>query len=194
MKTPKLFLTCLILAATIIASGQGKTERMRPALLVIDIQNQFLPWVPDQDKEQALYAINAYIDLFRSYGFPVVRVYHQEIGEGPDPGTEAFEFPKTVNIKPEDPMVIKHYANAFNKTDLAKILTDLNCNTVFLTGLSSVGCVLATYFGAMDADLHGFMVREAIMSHNTSYTESVSEIFGAIGYDVIKVMLDNAER
>jgi len=171
-----------------------KPQRMKPALLVIDIQNAYLPMVPDHEKEVGMYMINAMIDLFRKNGFPIIRVYHQDLVEGPKTDSEPFEFPSTVLIKPEDPRVIKHYGDGFNKTELDKIIKDKGCNTVFLCGLSAVGCVLATYIGAENHDYKVFLIKDAIMSHNSTYTDNIEEIFGAINYDVVKVMLENSEK
>lgn len=171
-----------------------KSKRMKPALLVIDIQNAFLPMVPDREKEVGMYMINALIDLFRKSGYPIIRVYHQDLVEGPKTDTEAFEFPTTVQVKPDDPKIIKHYGDGFNKTDLGKVLKDKGCNTVFLCGLSAVGCVLATSIGAENHDYKSFLIKDAIMSHNSTYTDNIEDIFGAINYDVVKVMLENSEK
>jgi len=167
---------------------------MKPALLVIDIQNAYLPMVPDREKEVGMYMINAMIDLFRKNGFPIIRIHHQDIKEGPEPGSEAFNFPSTVNVKTDDPQIIKHYGDAFNKTDLDKVLKEKGCNTVFLCGLSAVGCVLATYVGANNHDYKVFFIKDAIMSHNSTYTDNIEEIFGAINYEVVQVMLENSEK
>ena len=77
--------------------------------------------------------------------------------------------------------------------DVMKILKEKNCNTLFLCGLSSVGCVLATYFGAADLDYKAFMLKNSLMSHDSDYTRSIEDIFGAINYQVVKVLLENAE-
>lgn len=171
-----------------------KSKRMKPALLVIDIQNAYLPMIPDRDKEVGMYMINAMIDLFRKNGYPIIRIYHQDLVEGPKTDTEAFEFPTSVQIKPDDPKIIKHYGDGFNKTDLDKVLKEKGCNTVFLCGLSSVGCVLSTYVGANNHDYNAFFIKDAIMSHNSTYTDNIEEIFGAINYDVVKIMLNNSEK
>jgi len=197
MKKVLVFIMCLFLAGNLMAQGKVATasKRMRPALIVIDIQNQFLPMVPDREKEVGLYMINVFIEMFRKNGFPVIQVHHTDPASGlPAPGTEAFQFPATVQIKSDDPSVTKNYGNSFNKTDLNKILQDRKCNTVFLCGLSSVGCVLATYFGAHDLDYKAFMLKDAIMSHNSVYTDSIEDIFGALSYETVEVMLDNAEK
>lgn len=169
-------------------------EPIRPALVVIDIQNAFLPMIPEREKEVGLYMINALIDLFRSKGYPVIRVYHTSAEYGVLPDTEPFEFPETVKIRPDDPKVIKTYPDGFNKTKLDETIKATGSNTLFLCGLSAVGCVLATWIGAQNHDYQAFMVKDAIMSHNSEYTDNVEVMFDAVGWEMLKLILDNAEK
>ncbi|MCU0610437.1 MAG: isochorismatase family protein [Candidatus Eisenbacteria bacterium] len=166
--------------------------KLKPALLVIDIQNEFLNYVPERDRGVGLWMINATIALFREYGFPVVRVYHTDPQRGPAPGTEPFEFPAGVAVRPDDPRIIKNYPNAFKKTELEKLLRDMECNTVFVTGLSAVMCALATYHAAKDLEFSTFMVKDAIMSHNSAYTGYVEQISDTVGYSALQLMLKAA--
>lgn len=170
------------------------TLKTKPALLVIDIQNAYLPYMSEEDKRIGMYMINAAIELFRDNGFPVIRVYHTDPEEGPPPGTEAFEFPKTVKIEPEDPKIIKNFPSAFKKTELEKWLRENGCNTVFLCGLSAVGCVMATYWGAMDLDFKAFMIKDALISHNSTYTDFVEDISETVTYSAMKLILENLEK
>jgi nicotinamidase-related amidase len=178
------------------SNAAEKPERMRPALLVIDIQNAFLPHMDKSEVDQAMENINFYINLFRQKGFPIIRIYHSDIkyGYGPKEDSEQFEFPKSVLIKPEDSKVIKHYGDAFNKTELSKVLKEKKVNTVFLCGLSAVGCVLATYIGADNYDFKAFFIKDALISHKAAYTENIQTIFDALGYNAINALLDSAEK
>jgi nicotinamidase-related amidase len=197
MRKTIVFITLLFLmVSTGLAQekAEAKSKRMHPALVVIDIQNQFLTMVPEREKEVGLYMINAFIELFRKNGFQVIRVHHTDPVTGPVQTSEAFQFPATIQVKSDDPMVIKNYPNSFKKTGLNQILQDKKCNTVFLCGLSSVGCVLATYFGAYDLDYRAFMLKDAIMSHNSAFTDNVEDIFGAVNYETVEIMLENAEK
>lgn len=162
-----------------------------PALLVIDVQNRYLPIIPERDKGTAIFFINLLIGLFRRHDFPVIRIYHHNKENGPRPGTEEFEYPHSVNIKPEDTQVVKTYSDSFNKTGLDRILKEKGCNTVFLCGLSAVGCVLATKTGAQNHDYKAFIVRDSIMSHNSDYTKNVEAMFDAISFDAVELIVDN---
>jgi nicotinamidase-related amidase len=167
--------------------------KIKPALLVIDIQNAYLPYMDEKDKKMGMEVINYLIALFRANGFPVIRVYHTDLKGGPKPGSEEFEFPKTVAVLPDDAQIVKNYPSAFKKTELDKILKAKGCNTLFLCGLSAVGCVLATYHGAMDLDYDVFMLKDALISHDATLTKAVQEICKTIDYYALKLVLENVK-
>ena len=198
MKILPLFLSMTVMLSLAFSqSDQPETEnskQLKPCLVVIDIQNEYLPYVPEPEKDLGLQMINAAIQLFREEGFPIIRVYHTDPKWGPKTDSEGFQFPESVLIQEDDPMVIKNYPSAFKKTDLEKILREKDCNTLFLCGLSAVGCVLATYYGSKDLDFNVFMIKNAIMSHNSEYTRSVQEIFDTVNYTAMKVMLEYSSR
>ncbi len=193
-----MILAFLLMASSGHAFSQETKEQdkslIKPALLVIDIQNVYLQMVPEREKEVALYYINGLIELFRKHGYPVIRIYHHDKESGPAPGTELFEFPASVLIKTDDPKIIKTYGDGFNKTDLDKVIKEQGSNTLFLCGLSAVGCVLATWIGAQNHDYKAFMVKDAIMSHNSDYTNNVEDMFDAVSYDVVKLILESADK
>lgn len=164
---------------------------IKPALLIIDVQNRYLTFIQQRDKELAFFFINLLIDLFRKHEFPIIRIYHSNSENGPRPNSEEFEYPETIKIKSEDTQVIKTYSDSFNKSELNDILNEIGCNTVFLCGLSAIGCVLATKTGAQNHDYKAFIVKDAIMSHDSDYTKNVQVMFDAISYDAIELILDN---
>ena len=184
------FLLLSLLAASLALQAQEKTkEPIKPALLVIDIQNKFLPWMDEKDKETGMMYIKGYIEEFRKLGLPIIRIYHSDPKEGPFPGTPEFEFPDDTGITKDDPMIVKTYGNSFTKTDLDKILKEKGVNTLFLCGLSSVGCVLATYIGAQDHDYKAFFLKDAIFSHNAEYTSQIETIFNALDWEVVNLLI-----
>jgi nicotinamidase-related amidase len=197
MKKLTTLLAILLMVISIPSFAQDKTEKpkepIKPALLVIDIQKAFMPMM-SSDKEIAMEYINALIDLFRKHGYPVIRVYHTSEEYGVTPGTEGFEYPKTVKILPTDPKVLKTYADGFNKTDLDKVIKATGSNTLFLCGLSAVGCVLATWIGAQNLDYKAFMVKNAIISPNSDYTKNVEQMFDAVTYDMVRLIIENAGK
>jgi nicotinamidase-related amidase len=192
-----LILLLLVLSMTWLVSAEAApaaAEKVRPALLVIDVQNAYLPHMDEKDKKMGMEIINYYIGLFRANGFPVIRVYHTNPKMGPKPDSEEFQFPKTVAVRDDDPQIIKNYGNAFKKTELDKMLKAKGCNTLFLCGLSAVGCVLATYHGAVDHDYNVFMLKDALISHDASLTKAVQEICKTIDYYALKLVLESVKQ
>jgi len=198
MKKSAIILTILFMIVSSKSFSQDPKEQtkaqIKPALLIIDIQNVYLSMVPEREKEVAMYYINGLIELFRSNGYPIIRIYHLDKESGPKPDTEQFEYPTSVLIKDEDAKVIKTYGNGFNKTDLDKIIKEHGSNTLFLCGLSAVGCVLATWIGSQDHDYKAFMVKNAIMSHDSDYTKNVEDMFDAVSYDIVQLILENSGK
>ncbi len=198
MKETMLMILLTALALPVAAANEpakARTAPVAPALLVIDVQDAYLPYMDEKDKKMAMDGINYYIQLFRANGFPVIRVYHTDPDRGwPKPGSEEFQFPKTVAVRDDDPMVVKNYGNAFKKTGLDKLLKETGRNTLFLCGLSAVGCVLATYHGALDRDYEVFLCREALISHDAALTKAVQEFCRAIDYSALKLLLSGVSR
>jgi nicotinamidase-related amidase len=197
MKKLVLFMLLLLISLAWLVAGdtaKAAPARIKPALLVIDIQNAFLPYMDEKDKKMAMEMINYFISLFRANGFPVIRVYHTDLKSGPKADSEPFEFPKTVAVLPEDAKIVKNYPSAFKKTELDKLLKAKGCNTLFLCGLSAVGCVLATYHGAMDLDYDMFMLKDALISHDAALTKAVQEICKTTDYYSLKLLLENINR
>ncbi len=197
MKKLITILSILLMIIAFPSFSQDKSEKpkepIKPALLVIDIQKAFLPMM-SSDKAMAMEYINAMIGLFRKNGYPVIRVYHSSEEYGITPGTEGFEFPETVKILPGDPKVIKTYPDGFNKTDLDKVIKATGSNTLFLCGLSATGCVLATWIGAQNHDYKAFMVKNAIISPDSGNTKNIEQIFDAVSYEVVQLLLENAGK
>jgi len=168
--------------------------RMKPALLVIDVQNAYLPIMDELGRDEAMSRVNDVIKMFRQHGFPIIRVYHTDPERGPVPGTEAFDFPASVQVTDTDPKIVKNFGSAFKKTELEKLLREKGCNTVLCCGLSAVGCVLATYFGASDRDFAVAMVKEALLSHNAQYTKVIEDICSSVSLNKLEALLKNAEK
>jgi nicotinamidase-related amidase len=166
---------------------------MKAALVVIDIQNEFLKYM-SPDKDKALEMINWAVAVARKYQIPVIRVYHTDPDWGPKPGTEEFEFPKSIQVSENDPKVIKNFPDGFKKTDLDKVLKEKGINSLFLCGLSATGCVLATYHGAADLDYHAFMLQGAIMSDDYELTKAVEKICPSVSVETFNFMVKYLPR
>jgi len=158
---------------------------------VIDVQNEWLNKSPGlkASLELRVGVINSAIALFREKGLPIIRIYHVDKGVGPMPGTEEFEFVPAIGIVESDTRIIKNYGNAFNKTDLASILEQKQVDTVILCGLSAVACVMATYVGAEDLDLHPFYLRDGVAAGSEPLVRFAEEIFETLSVQALTLAL-----
>ena len=195
MKRFFILLLIVLIAQTSLAE-ESKTqdqriEQIRPALLVIDVQNEYIPFMSDENKQLSIRMINGCIWLFRQKGLPIIRVYDTDPRWGPKVDSEAFEFPSSIIVTDNDQKIIKNFPSAFRKTDLDSILKKKGCNTLILCGLSATGCVLATYHGASERGYDVFMVKDAVMSPSRTYTKVIEDISNSVNFETLIFMLDN---
>ncbi len=154
---------------------------MRPALFVQDIQNVWL-YDPDSNKglrrsmEKRIDLVNEAISLFRGKGLPIIVGYTEDKAEGLVPGEKRFEVPDSVNIREGDYKVTKRHANAFANPELGAILRKEGCDSIAIVGLSASGCVLATFFGALDWDIRPFLIKGGVASSKERHVHFAEEI------------------
>ncbi len=160
---------------------------MKPALLVIDMQEAFFnegPEISRSLKEAVLY-INAAIALFRANNLPIIVIEDISKEEGRLPGTAGFETTSRINLDPEDLRIHKTYGNAFNKTDLHQELQELAVDTLILTGFAATQCVTSTYRGALDLDYDTFIFRGSLADASREKVRFVEEIHDLLSYKVL---------
>jgi len=162
---------------------------VRPALLVIDMQNEFFNRTQacDDSLKSAIANINAAIDLFRERHLPVVAIQHKS--KYLVPGKSGFEVHESVKLKPQDIHIVKTYRNSFKKTELAEKLRELEVDTVVVTGYSAEHCVLSTYRGAQNVDFTPLMLKGSLASKSAEHIKSVEDITETISYSVLRKLL-----
>jgi nicotinamidase-related amidase len=164
---------------------------MKPALLVIDIQNEFFKFnqACSDSLKSAIEYINAAIDLFRQKNLPIVVIQHKDAEQDLVPGKPGFDVPESLKLKPQDIRIIKTYSNSFIKTGLAEKLRELQVDTVIVTGFCAEYCVLSTYRGAQDFDFTPIILRGSLASENAEHIRFVEEISEITSFGVLKMLL-----
>ncbi len=157
------------------------TAHMRPALFVQDIQNTWL-YDPDSNQnlrksvERRLDRINEAICWFRERKLPIIVGYTEDPEQGLVPGKESFEVPESLEIQDSDYRVTKFHSSAFANPELGAILRKEKCDTFVILGLSASGCVLATYFSALDWDVHPYLLKGCVASAEERHVKFAEEI------------------
>lgn len=164
---------------------------MKPALLVIDVQNEFfnISQACSDSLKSAIQYINAAIDLFRKKNLQIIVIQHRSEEENLVPGKQGFDIPESVKLAPQDTRIVKTYSNSFTKTDLEEKLKKLGVDTVIVTGFCAEYCVLSTCKGAQDLDITPIVLKGAIASDNAEHVRFVEEITDTISYGALKAML-----
>ncbi len=193
-KMKNIFILLLLLPLSAIAgkavSDTSVTpEPVKAALLIIDIQNAWLPHMANEGQALAIQITNGAIWVANQNDIPVFRIYHTDPKWGPQPGSAPFEFTDSIITAKKEHRVIKNHPNAFKKTDLDRLLKETGCNTLFICGLSSTGCALATYFGAIEHDYQVFTIRGALMGPDPALTRAVESIVNSISFDTYLFMI-----
>lgn len=127
----------------------------REALLLIDIQNDYFPGgayeVPGSAAATAVAA--ALLEAFRNGRGPVVHVRHIAIKPGSTfflPDTSGSEIHERVRPLPAEPVVVKHFPNAFRETDLLETLRGQGITRLVIAGMMTHMCIDATTRAAKD--------------------------------------------
>lgn len=124
----------------------------RPALIVIDLQNDYFPGgaFPLADTDAVLARIETAIAAARAAGIPVVHVQHvadPAAGIAPffNEGSEGARIhPRVLAAAPDAPVVVKHFADSFERTTLHETLQGLGVDALLLCGMMTQNCVTHT--------------------------------------------------
>jgi nicotinamidase-related amidase len=156
------------------------------ALLVIDVQNDFLPGgsLAVSHGDEVIGPMNGYIELFHRRGLPILasRDWHPadhisfQAQGGPWPphcvvGTPGAEFPVALHLPPEAliskaTLVDIDAYSAFDGTGLAEELHKREIVRLFIGGLATDYCVRATVEDAIAAGFGVVLLTDAVRAVN----------------------------
>jgi nicotinamidase/pyrazinamidase len=165
----------------------GATPQEGDALVLVDVQNDFLPGgslaVPDGDA--VVPVLNGYLEAFREKGLPVVatRDWHPERhcsfteqgGTWPPHcvlDTEGAQFAPDLRLPPDAHVVSKATDTAtdaysgFQNTQLQQDLSQMGVKRLFIGGLATDYCVLNTVRDALHNGFRVFLLEDAIRAVN----------------------------
>lgn len=109
------------------------------ALLVIDIQERFMKKNHAFEEERFISIVNKAIKIFRERNDLIVYVHHLE--NNVKPGTDGWGFDPRILKNDSDPCVWKTKGNAFEGTDLRKILDAHKIDELTICGLVTQNCI-----------------------------------------------------
>jgi nicotinamidase-related amidase len=143
------------------------------ALLIIDMQKvSFTPETPRFESEKVIERINRLSELFRAKGLPVIFIQHDGRRENYCfQGSKEWEILDELVRYPEDWVVSKEVNDAFYRTELCQVLTELTVDELVISGCATDFCVDATVKAALVHDYNLTIVSDA---HTTANRPHIS--------------------
>lgn len=151
---------------------------MTPALLLVDIQNDYFPGGAMElagSPEAAVQAANL-LRTFRSRDLPAVHVQHVSTRPGATfflPDTPGCEIHGSVAPAPGETVFRKGYPNAFRETGLLAHLRELGVSSLVIAGMMTHMCIDSTTRAAADLGFRCLLARDACATRALAFGGAV---------------------
>src|SRR5215217_2563002 len=132
-------------------------NRPNTALLVIDVQNGVVAGAHERDTVVA--NVGTLVEMARQEQIPVVWVQHSD--DELERGSEAWRIVPELSPDDAEPLVEKHYGDAFEDTDLETVLSGLGVGRLMVAGAQTDECVRSTLHGAFVRGYDATLVSDA---------------------------------
>ena len=122
---------------------------MTKALLVIDLQKDYFPEgkFPLWNTDVVLKNVEGAIDRANALGVPVIHIQHVAKGIAPffNEGTPGADIhPRILAAAPKALIIVKEFADSFEKTNLEETLAKLGVTDLLMCGMMTQNCVTHT--------------------------------------------------
>jgi nicotinamidase-related amidase len=151
-----------------------KAVKMKQALLIVDIQNDYFPGGKFElfKMEKATKNAQRLLQSFRDHQTPIVHIQH--IALQPDapfflPDTQGAEIHTSVLPSSDALTIVKHFPNSFRETDLLQYLKALEIEEVVICGAMSHMCIDATTRAAFDFGFQCVVIEDACAARDLDY-------------------------
>jgi len=133
------------------------SERPNTALVVIDLQNGVVAHAHRRD--EVLATVRLLVERARHAQVPVVWIQHAD--EELEAGSDAWRIVAELEPFAGEAIVAKHYRDAFEGTDLERVLSALRVGKLIVTGAQTDMCVRSTLHGAIARGYDATLVGDA---------------------------------
>jgi nicotinamidase-related amidase len=156
---------------------------IRPLLLVVDMQNDFLDGWAAAARESLVRSTHDLVLLIRSHGFPVVWVRQEFEADLSDAfretkarrisitikGTSGCEIVPHLPVARNDPVIVKKRYSAFFRTKLEDVLAELRPDTLILAGINTHACIRMTAIDAYQRDWPVIIASDCVGSYDEEH-------------------------
>ena len=139
-------------------------NRPNTALLVVDVQNGVVEGAHERDAVVA--NVGSLVDKAREEQVPVVWVQHSD--EHTPRGGESWHIVPELSPGDAEPLVEKHYGDAFEDTTLETVLSGLGVGRLVVVGAQTDACIRSTLHGAFVRGYDATLVSDAHTTEDQS--------------------------
>src|SRR4051812_28115851 len=132
-------------------------DRPNTALVVIDMQRDVVG--PAYEVDRVVDNINTLLDKARSEHVPVIWVQHSD--ENMPRDSEGWQYVPELERQDDEPLVHKCYGDAFEETDLERLLAERRVGRLVVTGAQTDACIRSTLHGALVRGYDATLVEDA---------------------------------
>jgi nicotinamidase-related amidase len=160
-----LILTVLLLQCSV--KSQQKSDSLKTALLIVDIQNFYFPGDGPGlvNAEQASLIAKEILQVFRDKKQLVIHVRHKS-GKGG-------EIHKNVEPISNEKVITKEEVNSFQKTDLLEYLRNNNINRLVIIGMQTQMCLEGTVRAGYDFGFECVVVQDACATRDVKFGDKI---------------------
>ncbi|HEY6256340.1 MAG TPA: cysteine hydrolase [Xanthobacteraceae bacterium] len=179
-----------------------------PALIVVDMVNDFLQsWAPAA-KQELVRSTNALVRIVREHDRPVIWVRQEFRPDLADAfpemrakgihvtiqGTQGCRIASDLDVNPADTVIVKKRYSAFFGTILDQVLADLRPDGIILAGINTHACIRMTAIDAYQRDWDVVLAADCVDSydrqhHQVSLRYMKGKIAAVMSNDEIRRML-----
>src|SRR5215207_6526261 len=139
-------------------------NRPNTALVVIDVQQGVVEGAHERNAVVA--NIASLVNKARQVQVPVIWVQHSD--KNLERGSDNWQIVPELHRNDAEPLVEKHYADAFEETTLEAVLSDLTIGRLFVVGAQTDECIRSTLHGAIVRGYDATLVSDAHTNEDQS--------------------------
>jgi nicotinamidase-related amidase len=155
----------------------------RPALIIIDMLNDFLEKWPAEQSRVLIQSINELVLLIRKTGGPVIWVRQEFEPDLRDAfstmrkekisitikGTHGSQIASELAVASSDPIIVKKRYSAFYRTNLDHLLQELSPGALIIAGINTHACVRMTAIDAYQRDWNVILAADCVGSYDQEH-------------------------
>lgn len=157
------------------------------ALIVVDMQNDFVPNAPPEFSSHLVPSIASVLNKSRASGIPVVHVQTEYADDKSDwpaacrhrdfiwciAGTQGAEFIEPLRPHSDEVVITKKRFSGFYETPLEETLRDLGITEIAFAGYALDACVRLTAIDAYNRSIPFTILRDCVMAERSQQTEAL---------------------